>query len=365
QKQKLCYSDEDDALTYIKLEALPTVPDLRDPRLADVNLAQAPYWNFTCPWEWSKYSCVHQDQTQRARAALLYSQDMLTGGGCRLDRFDGAAFVRLLGTRQLVFAGDSLSRQAFISAACLLHAAPGVEVREDAIEWSDDWPCHSTVNCIPRGRHSGFGGGCVQFGLAEEPGAGAVSLCFTAADQAVELEHIIKRFAMTPRHDILVMNLGVHLTSDEHALQVQHMPDTWTGDPAARPILVYRETAPQHFKLDVRAQLGAGKGAAAAAAAGMFDADTVAGLAACVPSVDYRQDWRSSPEREGLAGRVPFLAATPFLAQAGHLHVGAGVVGAAQRSQDCTHWCMPGVPDVWSAQLYSYLRAHLAQLEGG
>lgn len=28
---------------------------------------------------------------------------------------------------------------------------------------------------------------------------------------------------------------------------------------------------------------------------------------------------------------------------------------AAERSQDCSHWCLPGVPDTWNELLYASL----------
>ncbi|KAG5193151.1 hypothetical protein JKP88DRAFT_256370 [Tribonema minus] len=326
------------------------MPDLSDPRIAAVDVAQAPYWNLTCPWEWSKYSCAHQEQAERARAALLYSRDILEGGGCTLDPFDGEAFIRLLGTRKLVFAGDSLSRQNFISTACLLHASPRVAVVEDRIKWYTDWPCHGTRNCIRGGAHSGFIGGCVRFALDGESDAGELTVCFNPAERGVPVDAIAARHALVPRRDVLVANLGTHMRKNEQAPHVRQVLDKWTApaDAARLPLLIYRETAPQHFR--------------GTSPAGEYDAVAAIG-AACQATIDLDAYSLSTPERRGLAGRVPFVAANPWSAEAGALHVAAGVLGVAKNTQDCTHWCLPGVPDVWSAQLFNYLRAHLAALE--
>jgi GDSL/SGNH-like Acyl-Esterase family found in Pmr5 and Cas1p len=285
--------------------------------------------------------------------------------------FDGAALISLLGTRTLVFAGDSLSRQHFISTLCLLHASRGVALVSDDVTWSDEWPCHGTRNCVPGGAHSGFDRGCASFAVDGAP-LQQLRVCNANEDQlrsAKAMRLLGPDGALAPMHDIVVGNLGVHHTVEELQPMVSKLLRDWTslgGERARRdgggghsrdalPIMIYRETAPQHFH---------------GSAAGLYElrsTDRDGNLLVCAASVDLTVVSRSTAELELLAGRVPMLAVNPYAAAAGKLHV-AGMQHRGDPSghvEDCTHWCLPGLPDVWTLQLYNYLMAHLPQLEQG
>ena len=75
----------------------------------------------------------------------------------------------------------------------------------------------------------------------------------------------------------------------------------WTSKEVT-PILIYRESSPQHFK-------------GSAAAGGTFSA--AANMTACAASIPAHMDPLSTPERGKLAGRVPVLAVNPLSASVG------------------------------------------------
>lgn len=118
------------------------------------------YWNLSCPFEWSKYSCAHQEGNQANISQFVHYE----ADGCDLPVFDPIVFADSLAGKRLIFVGDSISRQVSISLSCMLYGAGYVERYE--VGWPacapqnksyvPGWPCHQTVNCVPCGEHSGF-----------------------------------------------------------------------------------------------------------------------------------------------------------------------------------------------------------------
>ncbi|KAG5183530.1 hypothetical protein JKP88DRAFT_198936 [Tribonema minus] len=347
----LCYSSEASPLDYIPLSIRSEPSDGEGITEKDA-ARDAPYWDLSCPWEWSKFSCAHQGQTAKAIASFALSQK-LEGEDCRLNPFDAQAFLALLGRRKIVFVGDSLTRQMFTSLLCLLHASPAVRVVSDTIEWSTKWSCLRLPNCIERGRHSGFTKGCVTFTPAAAsaaasatgggaPEADALEVCYDYKDDGELVAFAMLRHPdLRARRDIVVANSGIHMTLRERSYDMTHYVAHARADAARLPIAVYRETSPQHFEGTAGGLYFKGKSS----------------FKRCKDSVVLAEEPLSEPERAYMAGQVAMLAVNPLAAAAGNMHVGAGV--------DCTHWCAPGVPDLWNVALFNYLSAHLAALEEG
>jgi len=108
------------------------------------------YFNLTCPFEMSKYSCVRQGSMARAMNALNFAWQ-----GANLERAQDAVVTASRGAfrgRRVVIVGDSLSRQVFISLGCIL----GRYVAASHINWERSWPCGGTRHCLGSGAHSGF-----------------------------------------------------------------------------------------------------------------------------------------------------------------------------------------------------------------
>ena len=80
----------------------------------------------------------------------------------------------------------------------------------------------------------------------------------------------------------------------------------------------------------------------------------------CRPSVaDYRRAAETEALRE--SGAIDLLRAAIVLEgveHLGHSKVGNGFRSERQPGGDCTHYCMPGVPDEMARVLYNILIAH-------
>ena len=103
------------------------------------------YDNLSCEFEWSKYSCAHQGQLEKAGKSMEYA--------VKNSVFNIAEYIKYgrLSDRRLIIVGDSLIRQIFISIAC----QTANSTKKKAIKWIE-WPCHGTVHCIHNGVHGGF-----------------------------------------------------------------------------------------------------------------------------------------------------------------------------------------------------------------
>jgi hypothetical protein len=185
------------------------------PKLVTV-IDDAPYWNLSCPFEWSKYSCVHQGAAEHALEAVR--RQFHPTSGCRLRR----PAIRMLPDssgelaahppavkpgRTIIFIGDSLLRQVFLATACLLKEH--IDLNTTNVKWPacvsnvPPWPCHGTQNCIGCGSHSGFA--YAKFKLK----TGGL-LMFFGNDRYLENHHKPKLVA----GDVVVFELGNHAAAD-------------------------------------------------------------------------------------------------------------------------------------------------------
>ena len=71
----------------------------RQPVTVSEAVRLARYWNFSCPFEWGKYSCVFQGSPDHAREAML---GFHPASGCSLREPDSAALARVLRGRRLI-----------------------------------------------------------------------------------------------------------------------------------------------------------------------------------------------------------------------------------------------------------------------
>ena len=88
------------------------------------------YWNMSCPLELYRHSqafmasfdtnaTTRSENTQRAQQSRQYSADQHHS----LQRIFHALSQGAFDGRTIVFDGDSLTRQLFISLSCLVHSA--------------------------------------------------------------------------------------------------------------------------------------------------------------------------------------------------------------------------------------------------
>lgn len=146
------------------------------------------------------------------------------------------------------------------------------------------------------------------------------------------LAHAIPEF----RHDVVVFNFGVHyrpvpylLIKDLQAVADYREEVRNTMGPGRLPLTLWIDTAPQHFST----------------AQGGYDPDKNMTTDKCAPFSDERLAIN--------ADRGEFNAVSdPYLASVSDAHVRTWDMSkrayfAHNRVGDCTHYCRPGVPELW------------------
>eukprot|EP00421_Protoceratium_reticulatum_P012635 CAMPEP_0168383320 /NCGR_PEP_ID=MMETSP0228-20121227/13842_1 /TAXON_ID=133427 /ORGANISM="Protoceratium reticulatum, Strain CCCM 535 (=CCMP 1889)" /LENGTH=349 /DNA_ID=CAMNT_0008396467 /DNA_START=123 /DNA_END=1172 /DNA_ORIENTATION=+ len=309
------------------------------------------YYNLSCPFEWSKYSCAHQGKTKLADSG---------------ETFAAAAFGQIkLPSRRVIMIGDSAMRQLFVSVGC-----SGIgSIEEYKLDWATDynWPCHGSINCLERGEHSGFNTGSIKWTHGGEmhflPHAG--SMRNTEPDILQRMIHEIggpqrrisfgkhiKPFAggqYLDKDDVVIYNAGYHNSYDDHR---QHLGVVATlgqqlnqlGTEA--PLFAYITTPTQHFP-------GPNNGGYVKRVMDSTTLDTFLEPGPC--SQHASDDIRTDTEHEILSDFYErsrmLLVDSIDVHDLGKLHVGDMEGGKA----DCTHYCQPGVPDMQAKSLFDQI----------
>eukprot|EP00588_Corethron_pennatum_P010895 CAMPEP_0194267530 /NCGR_PEP_ID=MMETSP0169-20130528/2015_1 /TAXON_ID=218684 /ORGANISM="Corethron pennatum, Strain L29A3" /LENGTH=429 /DNA_ID=CAMNT_0039008399 /DNA_START=72 /DNA_END=1361 /DNA_ORIENTATION=- len=285
------------------------------------------YSNLSCAAEWSKYSCFHHGATNHAKAA---SSLKFRPTGCRLPTLhetrDVAKDAALQG-RTVAFLGDSLLRQVMISWICMLNKLGRISDEDMHIEWpkcskKKVWPCHSTLNCITCGPHSGSDTISV---LVSSGKNSSFRMVYPA-----NLEKLTER-------DILVTEAGVHSKTIENALKeleaklqlgFENVPSN------KRPTIIRMVTFTPHFKTRT----------------GDYDTEELEAL----KNNKAAQGDFSSPgcraESKDRNKQVEFSSLPPYdrsvLWLDGTNSLGKAKVGGSVGAYgDCQHFCMPGPTD--------------------
>ena len=344
------------------------------------------YHNLSCPFEWSKYSCFRHGHEERAQAAWDYADFHIRANAAAAEVGEvksaaptGFHHPPTSGQQQqqqqrLILVGDSTMRQIFIALGCRLWN-DGV-VAQVALPWLDHWPCHGTIHCITAGPHSGFNAASLRLTSGAEvhflPHSGTVpdaqgnnaaepvivqrwkrelipprsssnhnssssSSSHSSSSDPLRKLTLGPHVAMPSRYskylnanDTIVYNVGLHWEEGRTAAlqsfaslgkKLLSMPSK------ARPQLFYMTTITQHFRT----------------ASGEHDPSQWKELKEleCRSSVAVNR--RREEETQILQEAVHVDRLLEYdSVDAGDLHIGGG---------DCTHYCMPGPPDVAADKL--------------
>jgi hypothetical protein len=147
-------------------------------------------------------------------------------------------------------------------------------------------------------------------------------MCFQSAPLGIPFDMIASHYGLIAQRDIIIANLGVHMNEAHRKEQLQNVVARCSNTAILLPIVIYRETSPQHFE-------GQRSGVYEDASALIYDT--------CLDSIDMSEEPRSAHERAALVSVVPLLAVNPAAANAGAIKVSAGVNFCTGRT-DCTHW---------------------------
>jgi len=286
------------------------------------------YYNLSCPFEWSKYSCAHQGQLVKAdesRKLLLEYRQIIMEVVAR----------GLPPNTRLILTGDSLMRQVFVSLGCLLHSFARHLIIEFEVDWLDEWPCHGTANCIPGGVHSGHSTGSIRLpGEAEIhflPHGGSLrkqesKMYQRMARQLDDLGYITlaRRTTLPSQHatplsqyDVLVTNVGIHgsVEAAQNKTETLAQIGRQLRQMSNGPRLWYVTTPTQHF----------------ATVGGQYKRGTAG---TCVNRTDVNP--REVMERRILTADTVHQVIAYDDLDLGFYQIGGG---------DCSHYCMPGAPD--------------------
>ncbi len=128
------------------------------------------------------------------------------------------------------------------------------------------------------------------------------------------------------------------------AALVRYLRAQASGRPAARlPAIIWREASAQHF----------------ASRSGRYE-DWDHAVSECLPLEDGATASAADEAQAGELGPASERSHLSLLRtwrrdRAMHFaHIGSGGGGA---KVDCTHWCLPGVPNLWNRELLSLLRS--------
>jgi len=330
------------------------------------------YYNLSCPFEWSKYSCAYMQRGPKAaeivRASTEYYLEHMTSIQAAFNRA-----VKEGQSKRIFFTGDSLMRQIFVGIACNAWSLQGGSIIENAeIPWKEEWPCKETINdrghCfITGGQHSGFDAASIRLTNGMElhfvPHRG-----FKDEDTAEPhvLERLVsdvarhdgvtfgKKTAMSPggpKVDVLVYNVGIHYNLRVTRKHIRHY-----ANEISKPLMMHEEKQHGSTK-NVTISSNSAESNSSSRTRTIYvmspaqhyntnDGQWQKGMTdeskKCVKEIPSNP--RAKVEQELL---IPGVNVDVLLdyddLSLGHMHV--------QKGDDCSHYCMPGVPDVVGARL--------------
>ena len=356
------------------------------------------YGNLSCPFEMSKYSCQHMGEGFMPQAVA--SRELVSEHIASI----ATTAARLLPPGARVYmVGDSLMRQLWIALACMLTTAShaGGCTATPVLHWNsktNGWLCHGTSNCVPRGNHSGFDGDEASLYLDIADGKPLAELHFrpdsvaTAAGRELTdaeflpigtrptwADHFLRQLEarpdgplkLTPRPpwrqldghhgtekeltlgagDVVVMMRGVHHFSgieqlaDKGLASIAAFGDALLARPRShRPKLVYVTSPSQHFANPSGRQNGEFRGLS---------------KAACLSAI--LNNPRRDAELAALTRPDGSIRADKIIVYESLKRGGLKVAGDGSSdpniTADCTHFCMPGLPDLVAAELLRVLQS--------
>jgi len=332
------------------------------------------YFNLSCPFEWSKYSCAYRQRTWKDADMVRRSTNYYLKHLEEIHSVCGLLAAKNKPIR-VFFTGDSLMRQLFIGIACNAYSCRNNIIEQADIPWKDDWFSSKAKNfeipLITSGQHSGFDAASIRLSSGFEmhfvPHHGF-------KDEYSSEEHVLDRLAddilkhqrvtfgtktAVPQSpdthvDILIYNVGILSSPDVCKKNIDHFAKQISKplmsqqddkgkkkkkkkknrrnkkrkeEGSLRTKSIYSTTPTQHFNTTDNGQWGLG------------NMNVVSRRCIAEVPSNPRADIEKILLQPGI--NVDALLDYDDL-QFGKMHV---------RNGDCSHYCMPGVPDVVASRL--------------
>ena len=303
-----------------------------------------------CLFEEARHNCFIYAQPSAQRIAEFFSERACGSASAQ-------SVVSTLAGRTLFLFGDSLVRQLVEAVMCRLRGS----LIQDGSEWKiphnrGEASCFHTVCPLKKGsaRHCRLYDSCSTFAVGNQS-AQVATICYRQVIRPgwLQLAKYWKTYSPLVRcnRSVVVFNSGAaiyrnvehsHAWGGDNYTATLHARDAFLAElsesNASTLLLPYPQ---QHFDHPD----GTGEFASTA---------RLADKRTCVP-LNSSGSWRHAQEAAYVA---PFAGAVLGVRQDGEAAWWAhteGAPNAGGASADCTHYCMPGLPDLWASKLFNYV----------
>jgi hypothetical protein len=273
---------------------------------------------------------------------------------CAMGELDASALHRMLAGRLLLFIGDSIQVQHFSSFACMLHAQDPSNVNRSTLLWRS--PNTLSKRCDGQALCH-YEHGCVFFNSG-------LKLCVCAVVGLEQRLYSRCKRTYAPRKDDIVYygSIGIHYTGEMGSkvdpLNVARLAVRETslvfstfgysrsgGRQPGSPRLLWREVTAQHFEHPgghYKQILETDNYNMKTATKQPCSANHT------LQEMNEYQRWNQHTNPIVAAANITVVRVWLMTAMLWDAHVAFG---------DCTHWCLPGLPDSWGRILATLLGA--------